>query len=117
MAMFDARTAAAEHAARHGDEVFEFVGMDGETYYLPPQSTLTARQARRLMAGDFDVLADVATPEACAALDDLPVGVLEELGVAWGEAAEPAGKSGSVSSKTPSSGTQSKRTSRSAASS
>jgi len=116
MAMFDARAAAEEHALRHGDEVFDFVGMDGDTYSLPPISTLTARQARRLQDGDFDVLTEIAPPEVCAAIDDLPVGVLEELGEAWSSAVGETGKSGSASSKTPRRGTPSKRTSRSAAS-
>lgn len=115
MAAFNARQAAEEHAARHGAEVFEFIGMDGKTYVLPPVSTVTTGQAKRLLAGDLSILNEIASPEACAALDDLPIGVFEDLGNAWYESAEEAGKSGSASPSTRNSGTRSTRTSRSAA--
>lgn len=115
MAAFDARAAAEAHAKQHGGELFEFVGMDGETYYLPPVSTVTTGQAKRLMGGDLTVLEEVASAEACAALDELPIGVFEDLGNAWYESAEEAGKSGSASRSTRNGGTPSKRTSRSGA--
>jgi hypothetical protein len=116
MAMFDARAAAEAHAEAHGEELFEFKGMDGKTYFLPPFSTLTTGQAKRLQAGDFDTLAEVADEEACAAIDDMPIAVLEDLGESWSEGASDTGKSGSASPRTSNGGKPRRRTSRSGAS-
>ena len=116
MAMFDARAAAEAAAARQGDELFEFVGLDGATHAMPPATAMTAGQIRRFTEGDFGVLTEVVGPEVGAAIEELPMGVFDQLVEAWMEASEPVGKSGSASPATRTGGTPSKRTSRSGAS-
>lgn len=102
---------------------FDFIGEDGETYFLPnvknirPQQLAQFREladpsefaemVRSLAPGDEDVAA------AAEAIENLPLGVLIDLFQAWARTAGTPGKSLSDSSTTKPAGRRQKPTSRS----
>jgi|SRR5690554_3399454 len=96
--------------------LFDF---DGRTYELPDVRVLSARQLRAASRGDFDALeaalrANGADPEAVDALMDMPIHRLDGVIEDWvsgdgGKLPEPSRSSNTT-------GTRSKRTSRSAGS-
>ncbi|MFE1361311.1 hypothetical protein [Streptomyces harbinensis] len=110
--VFDTRVLAEQHAA---DPPFEWIGLDGETYQLPPMRLLTPRQVAAFeqaetVNGVLDLLRAIA-PDAAEAAADLPIGVMEDLMSSWrrttgGE----AGKSPSRSSAKKRAGKPPKRT-------
>ncbi|MGW0933662.1 hypothetical protein [Streptomyces sp. NPDC002666] len=94
---FDARKIAAEQST----VPFQFIGMDGQTYELPNINTLTGTQGKRLKGGDESVMEEIADPDAYAALDEMPLGVQEQLSRAWVAAGGDSGKEASPSSRRP----------------
>ncbi|MFD6414438.1 hypothetical protein ACFWF0_35050, partial [Nocardia asteroides] len=67
---FDTRVLAEQHAA---EPPFKWIGLDGETYHLPPMRLLTPRQVAAFEAADsvtgvLDLLRAIA-PDAAEAAD------------------------------------------------
>lgn len=61
---------------------------DGETFELPPQSSIKAGMLRRFRRQSdldmaFSILEELAPPESLAALDDMTVGVFNDTLEAW----------------------------------
>jgi hypothetical protein len=106
---FDARAAAAE-SADEDYPPFEFIGLDGNTYELPNPLTLTEREVARIREGDNGPLEE-RSPEGFEAMQDLPLHISLQLGQAWFDSAEEAGKSPSPSRATRRAVKPSKRTS------
>lgn len=108
--VFDAAALAAKQAQAPSRAPFEFRGMDGELYELPPATDLTTRQAEQFAEGDLSVLEEVAEKDAVEAIRDMPIAVAEQLMMTWQRAAGTAGKSPTPSSSTPRNGKRRRRT-------
>lgn len=79
--MFDVR----DFMAGESLEPFPFTEMDGTEWDLPNMGLMTADDAARLLAGDYDALDQYAGAGAAAALNRLPARALQALGRAWAE--------------------------------
>lgn len=88
--MFDARDEAKNLDTRP----FPFVGMDGESYELPPAGSITAAQAERLQDGDESVMTELIDEAANAALQDMPLEVVNRLMAGWLGSLSDLGKQG-----------------------
>lgn len=117
---FDARAAAK--AAEANYPPFQFIGMDGEAYYLPHPMMVDPGLVRRAQAGDItnDEMLRAMAPEAAAAIDQMMPVVQRQLVTAWRAAVDPSleelGKELEQSSPTRRSGEPSKPISQPAAS-
>ncbi len=114
---FDAREATAAAEAAYAP--FQFIGLDGEAYYLPHPMMVDPGLAKRAAAGEIsneELLAELA-PDAVKAIDQMLPVVQRDLVKAWRAAVEPSveelGKESTPPSETPPSAGRSKRTSRS----
>lgn len=90
---FDARVAAA--AKSDGAQPYEFTGMDGETYQLPPMGSLTGEQTLRFQDGDLTVIEEVADEATYNAVLAMPIAIYEDFGEDWGQSDGNLGKASS----------------------
>lgn len=114
---FDAREATAAAEAAYAP--FQFIGLDGEAYYLPHPMMVDPGVTKRVQSGEIaneDVLAIIA-PDAKDAIEAMLPVVQTELVKAWRAQMEPEvealGKGLAPPSPTPPSAGRSKRSSRS----
>lgn len=114
---FDAREATAAAEAAYAP--FQFIGLDGEAYYLPHPMMVDPGLARRAQAGEItndQLLAELA-PDAAQAIEQMLPVVQRELVKAWRAAVDPdveaLGKESPPPSPTPPSAERSSRSSRS----
>lgn len=117
---FDARAEAKQATEDYAP--FPFVGLDGETYYLPHPLTLTTGQTEQLMRAEKEsddaamlALFDTLAPEALEAIREMPQVVTAKLFDEWRSGLGDLGKSGSEPSAPNRAARRSKRTSKSAA--
>ncbi len=81
---FDAREAT--RAAEATYKPWPFIGLDGETYYLPHPLMIPPGLVKRAQAGEIsneELVEAIAGTETAAALDAMPGGVQAELIRAW----------------------------------
>lgn len=114
---FDAREATAAAEANYAP--FQFIGLDGEAYYLPHPMMVNPGLARRAQAGEItndQLLAELA-PDAAKAIEAMLPVVQRDLVKAWRAAVDPdmeaLGKELEPPSPTQPSGARSKPSSRS----
>lgn len=99
---FDARIKAEE--LKNSVRSFYFLDLEGAQWELPNTQLLTGTQVTRLMGGDADELMKEINAGAYEAIQRMPMGVGEELAMAWIEHGGDTGKEDAESPETPTAG-------------